>query len=405
LGLIASLRRLGWRGVRHRASIAAKDLPDWLRTRLSGSWGRSIRLLPWRLSRELPAGSRVVRVLAEAEKRPVGVPAFYGAEHVPGTDVRPASESVQPQLQLVSLAGVTLLRNAILLDPSSGRVVPVTPYKRGKRGNPSLRPLAGGDQVPVSALRRHPSMTIEGPAFLATSAFGEYGHVLLEAVPRLLFLGDAPPDAIVLTTVPMTGPYPLLFEAMGVPLTRVRTIEVPTHCAELYVPDSLVDYRHYVSPLVYDAYDRIRTVLRERSSIATAERIYVSRRGIERRSLREEDEVEALFSRYGFLIVRPETMAPEDQIRLFSDARMIAGPAGSAMHNMVFGAPDTRVLLLASRHAFFPIDAMLTRTPGTLGYVLGASLGSLHPPWQRHLLPWSINVAEVEEGIKSHFGL
>jgi hypothetical protein len=68
------------------------------------------------------------------------------------------------------------------------------------------------------------------------------------------------------------------------------------------------------------------------------------------------------------------------------------------MHNMVFAAPDARVLILAVNGLVLPIDALLTREQGTLGYVLGTS----RDPARLYHAAWTIDVARVEQAIGQH---
>jgi capsular polysaccharide biosynthesis protein len=117
-----------------------------------------------------------------------------------------------------------------------------------------------------------------------------------------------------------------------------------------------------------------------------------------------EEEIEALFMRYGFTILHPEQLSIQDQVRLFSRARMIAGPRGSGLHNIVFARPDTPLLLLTERRSVPPIDTFLMRADGTLAYAMGdvdpgsASLAI-------HLRDFTVDPGLAERALRSHFGL
>ncbi|MES2712177.1 MAG: glycosyltransferase 61 family protein [Pseudomonadota bacterium] len=70
------------------------------------------------------------------------------------------------------------------------------------------------------------------------------------------------------------------------------------------------------------------------------------------RPLDNEAEVEAVFAARGYTPVAPETLAYEDQIRLFSGAERIAGAAGAAFALLPFVAPGTHVVQLCHREGW-----------------------------------------------------
>ena len=77
------------------------------------------------------------------------------------------------------------------------------------------------------------------------------------------------------------------------------------------------------------------------------DKIYVSRR-FSRRSPKNENAVEALFTDYGFKIVYNERLDLSSQIQMFSGASHIAGIHGAGLSNMVWAKPGTRILEIAN---------------------------------------------------------
>jgi capsular polysaccharide biosynthesis protein len=59
-----------------------------------------------------------------------------------------------------------------------------------------------------------------------------------------------------------------------------------------------------------------------------------------------EAAVEMLFEGFGFRIVRPEGLSLDQQIALIANARLVAGPGGSAMFNLAFQRRLKSVLLI-----------------------------------------------------------
>jgi hypothetical protein len=91
-----------------------------------------------------------------------------------------------------------------------------------------------------------------------------------------------------------------------------------------------------------------------------ARKIFVSRLGwagshaATHRVMSNEETVARLLKAEGFEIIRPHSMSILQQIEAFSAADLIVGPAGSAMFNVVFSRPGTRLIDIESEpHWYF----------------------------------------------------
>lgn len=75
-------------------------------------------------------------------------------------------------------------------------------------------------------------------------------------------------------------------------------------------------------------------------------RVFVSRKKqpIERRRLINEEVVENLFQKYGFVSVYPEELTFLEQVQLFSETKIFAGVTGAAFTNIVFLPKDATVI-------------------------------------------------------------
>ena len=382
----------GWRG--QRGLLALRDRLDCWRSGPS-----RFPPQPWRMQPDYPAGSVTLATFSAPPPVDVVQPAFQGPVQLPLVGGRPFDRMHVLPRHLRRVPDVLVLPGYATLDARTGRVIP-HPIMAGETlPHNGLRTWPDGKLSLFGPLRRRPATTFDQPAFIADTSHLIYGHVLLEIMPRLLMLEHCPPDTPVLTSLRMQPPYPAMFAAMGVDPARVVTLETPAWCRTAYLADNFVDLRNFVAPQAWDAFARLGR-LGERSTIPVAERLYLSRRGITRRALSNEGEVESLFSRRGFTIVQPEALSIEDQVRLFTHARIVAGPGGSALHNIVFSGPDTRMLILAVDGLVLPIDTLLIRKPGTLTYVLGRSTD----PKRLYLAPWSIDLRAVEQAIESIIG-
>lgn len=116
--------------------------------------------------------------------------------------------------------------------------------------------------------------------------------------------------------------------------------------------------------------ERVLDALPHRSSeIAFPDKIYLSRSGA--RTITNGPDIEAIFVAHGFSIIDPSRYNFIDQVRLFADASVIAGPMGAAFSNLIFASSGTQVLMIASPFLVrFPIFASLAEFSGCEYYTL-----------------------------------
>jgi capsular polysaccharide biosynthesis protein len=74
--------------------------------------------------------------------------------------------------------------------------------------------------------------------------------------------------------------------------------------------------------------------------------LYIDRRGSANRLLANEEEVIAALARYGFIPVRLEALSLAEQIGLFANARVIVGPHGAGLTNILFARPGCALIEL-----------------------------------------------------------
>lgn len=76
--------------------------------------------------------------------------------------------------------------------------------------------------------------------------------------------------------------------------------------------------------------------------------IYVSRSRLKhgRRVFRNVEAIEAMFGEAGWECIHPEELAFEEQVRIFAEARAVAGDDGSGLHNTVFSPAGTKVICM-----------------------------------------------------------
>ncbi|MXV61869.1 DUF563 domain-containing protein [Natronorubrum sp. JWXQ-INN-674] len=94
------------------------------------------------------------------------------------------------------------------------------------------------------------------------------------------------------------------------------------------------------------------TILSNLPSISkdSHDKIYVSRADANRRQVINEKEVVSLLKEYEVKSFEPGRLSFDEQVRLFSDAKMIIGPHGAGLTNMIY-ADNTKVLELLTEEA------------------------------------------------------
>lgn len=113
--------------------------------------------------------------------------------------------------------------------------------------------------------------------------------------------------------------------------------------------------RHFATDVAGHAVARIN---------GRSQRIYISRGKLDRAHRRMTNSAEAvrLFEAAGFEVIFPEDFNIQEQIRIFQSATVVAGEAGSALHNSVFSDTDLTVISLQSaRQNHFIQSSMCAR--------------------------------------------
>ncbi|MCR5872849.1 glycosyltransferase family 61 protein [Phenylobacterium sp. J426] len=133
-------------------------------------------------------------------------------------------------------------------------------------------------------------------------------------------------------------------------------------------------------------------------------KVFIRRKSASR-SLRNEAEVEAALTGEGFVPVEPEQLSLEDQVALFSTARMVVGATGAAMTNLIFCREDCPIVVLMPRfrHTAYWYWRHMAAAAGS-GPVVHVSgpQADVHPePWNPAALhrDFSVDIEHVREGI------
>ena len=127
-----------------------------------------------------------------------------------------------------------------------------------------------------------------------------------------------------------------------------------------------------------------------------ARKIFVSRLGwsgsdaATRRRMANEEAVAQKLAAEGFAVIRPHNMSAKQQIEAFSAADVIVGAAGSAMFNVVFSRPGTRIVDIESEPHWIFAHANLFGSCGLDYGILEARAAD--QDWSVVHKPFAVNV-------------
>ncbi|PYI52123.1 glycosyltransferase family 61 protein [Paenibacillus flagellatus] len=222
-----------------------------------------------------------------------------------------------------------------------------------------------------------------GVATCSATAF--YYHWMIDVLPRFSLLRNSniPIDRYV-----VSRGYPMPFQeetlnAIGI--TKELRIECnsSTHiqAARLVVAPMNGHAGHPQKYAVDFLRDNVMPPLRK--PIPGFEYLYICRMNSGHRKLINEHEISGLLQSYGFCRVFPEQLSVAEQAALFAQAKVIVGPHGGGMTNLVFASPGTKVVEFFSPSFINPCYWMIANHVGLdYRYLIGERISpelAAHP--------------------------
>jgi O-antigen biosynthesis protein WbqL len=188
-------------------------------------------------------------------------------------------------------------------------------------------------------------------AFLIAHFNFVWGHWLTEMYPKL-FLIQALAEAGIIAPIvlPATAPgYVARIVRQMLPAHEI-VIYDPTREA-LRIDVALLPHMLHAD---YIFHDFLRWKLEAQALAwprgAGSDKVFVSRAGLRApgvfREMTNEAEIEAIAQDLGLTLLRPETIPWEEQARIFSRARVVAGEFGSGLHNALLSPAGCQVVSL-----------------------------------------------------------
>jgi len=173
-----------------------------------------------------------------------------------------------------------------------------------------------------------------------------YFHWLYEALPRILLIEKL--GLIKKTTLlmpPMRPWMAAILADLNLEISALQCHEAGVLTADmLLMPARGVSNIHTFAQHGFAAIDRL---LARHGRTPRGRRFYISRRDLPSRRLVNEDEIIAIALQFGFEVVYPEKIRFTDQIAMFSEAEVIAGPFGAGLANAGFMSPGGALIEIA----------------------------------------------------------
>jgi capsular polysaccharide biosynthesis protein len=200
--------------------------------------------------------------------------------------------------------------------------------------------------------RYRPRVELSGrAAVLAAPAGANYYHWMLESLPRLQLLEWAGHEVSSLDWF-LLNEEQHRFHAESLELLKIPAgkrhgcLRAKVYECERLVMPFMPNHRK-----AFPAW--VGSFLRQRLLPAAApmpggQRLFISRRGANRRKLLNEAEIDTVLGRAGFKVVCLEDMSVAEQLGLFAAASIIVAIHGAALTNLVFAAPGTEVIELVA---------------------------------------------------------
>jgi capsular polysaccharide biosynthesis protein len=230
---------------------------------------------------------------------------------------------------------------------------------------------------------------LEGPHFYLDSEFrGHFGHAMTEVMSRLWAwpaAKRAEPRLKALMCVnkgrDLAGWEATLFAAAGIDRDDIVMASGPVEVEKLLAATPMFSMPAYVHPDIAETW---ATVGRELAAQAPdrdyPKRVFCARRP-GKRPCHNAAEVEALFADHGFEVVYPEDFPLPEQARIFREAEVIAGFAGSGLFSTCLSDSPKRVIMLSPASYTARNEYMIA---AVLGHELDLVLSEPDPSYTGH---------------------
>ncbi len=230
-----------------------------------------------------------------------------------------------------------------------------------------------------------------------------YAHWITQCVPAIAGYAMEPEFADGVLLLPeINATYRQALVLAGIALPEVVHVD-PDHtvAVEELVYSTLLLHHFAPSVLARWVFERMVTAATADADAAEAvDQIYVSRADSTARPMTNEGELVRLLADHGIEPVIPGTMSLAEQIRQFRAARLVVGPHGAGLGNIVFCRPRSVMYELIPDHwtdSF--VGPSINLFAQTSGMHYWADAHPAHGTFAQygHQVPWTVDLAVTQE--------
>jgi hypothetical protein len=254
-------------------------------------------------------------------------------------------EGFSPEFKYVSTPGLSRLENVTVL---SGEWVIHT------QDSAYLNYCVQSPYPPVSAYfapfgLMHPKVQhADVEAAFLLGGCTNYCHWLFDFLPRLLMLPEHLRSVPMLVNGDFTRFQEASVQALGLQLNLLK-LNYPHACKVRNLLVMNIESGCTLPPFKPEIVRLVRAAFERYFSPGPATRkLWISRAAQKHSRLANSEEAQALAVSRGFEVVHLEHLPFVEQVRLFSEAAVVAGPHGAGFSNMVFAPAGTRLIELMS---------------------------------------------------------
>ncbi len=219
---------------------------------------------------------------------------------------------------------------------------------------------------------------------------GQFGHMMTERMGRIWAwrqVQEAHPDVQVLMTPHDRPPHDFhpyeleLFDAWGISTDDIRLFDDPVRPEVLYSATSMFSLSAYVHPELTEVWRTAGDRLAARARVSTCPpRLFVTRPQSLKRACHNAADVELLFERHGFVVLRPEELSLAEQVVMVRSADVVGGFVGSGLFTLAL-CPEPKKLFTVGPDSYTARNEQLIAA--ALGHSVVASWSRAdipHPP-------------------------
>ncbi|RYG87605.1 MAG: glycosyltransferase family 61 protein [Alphaproteobacteria bacterium] len=216
-----------------------------------------------------------------------------------------------------------------------------------------------------------PQLRVPGLSYHLTTKHRGFGHILLEGLSQAWAIDYTAAERLI-----VNKSFSSIARTLIAPLSQLPIMEVdsPVRFESLIVASQSYRLDGAISARFVEMCQRIREFYAPNAKQKYV--LYVSRRLAGKRRLKTELIIEDRLRELGAVIMNPEKVDLQDQIRHFASASVVIGPIGSALYNCVFCKPGTIRIILAPETFHTRNDTLLSAFTMTKAhYLFGPSEG------------------------------